>query len=105
MPTSDQCPFCGSRQIFAGSIKCSERYTFLPHHVRTSLWRVISSAGIEFGPSAHLCAECGMIWARSKRQKAREFLESYGEKAAQAKLQDNSSKVPPHYPPPRLPSI
>jgi hypothetical protein len=106
MPNSDQCPFCASPKIFGGAIKCPERFIFLPHRARNSLWRMMSGAGIEFGPSAHLCAECGMLWSRASRQKVRDFLESYGDKAAQDRLQDPQPEVPPDSdPPPRLPRI
>jgi hypothetical protein len=88
MTTPDQCPFCGSRQLFPGAIKSTGWYTFRPNEAHATIFHIASVDGIDFGPRAHLCAQCGMVWGRANRQKARDFIESYGSEVAQAKLQD-----------------
>jgi hypothetical protein len=107
MPPIYKCPFCGGTQTFGGKIKAPEGFRFCPNQAKTTLWTLISSPGVNFGPSAELCAECGMLWARASAGEARDFLESYGNKSAQARL--NEPRVAPkkadHTPPPRLPGL
>jgi len=105
MPLTDNCPFCGSSQTFDGRIKSGDGFWFRPNETQKDLWKWIINPGIQFGPSAHICAECGKLWSSGKPSEIRDYFESYGTEPAQAKLQDKSTHAPPDYPPPRLPTI
>ena len=100
MTTSGKCPFCGSGKVFSGSIEVGAGSFFLPDETNVPFWKVVGADGIAFEPSAHLCAQCGKLWADADPQDAMQFLKRFGSKEIKARLAslDTSGKSQPESP-------
>jgi hypothetical protein len=90
-----KCPFCGSHQIFPGSIKSGKTHLFKPRDVRVPHVNFAEAEGIPFGPHAELCARCGLLWTHADPKQGRKFLEAYGSPKAIEILSESTAGAAP----------
>jgi hypothetical protein len=67
---------------------------------RVPLLQFVLVDGIDFGPNAELCANCGRLWSQTDLEKAGGFIEAYGSDTARAIL---AERFTAHDTPPRTP--
>jgi hypothetical protein len=89
------CPFCGSRQIFFGSIHSPKGHYFVPDEAQAPLVQFAMCDRIDFGSGARVCANCGVLWAYADPERVRAFIEGYGSETAIATLKDTSKPTTP----------
>ena len=85
--TSEQCPLCGSLKVLAGDVVSGKNYGFKPADTKKGFFMTLRSPfAFRFGPAAHFCAACGMVWSKADPQDAAEFLENYVTDETQGRL-------------------
>ena len=79
MPISDKCPFCAASSVIPGKIVYNEeRSRFRPDSTRKGFFLSIRwPFGFDFGPRAHFCAKCYMVWTKADPEDADKFLRKF----------------------------
>ena len=94
MVTLEKCPFCGSSKILAGNVESPEGYGFKPNEVITGfVFTLRSPWAFHFGPAAHFCAKCCMVWSNADPKDAAKFLQKYATGALKARLEAIDSNM------------
>jgi hypothetical protein len=96
MPITDKCPFCGSSTVLAGNVRSAHGFGFTPEEIKKGfLFTFRSLMAFKFGPSAHFCAKCFMVWSKADPKDAVKFLGDYANDDLKARLATQIVPEPP----------
>ena len=73
--------------VLAGNVTGSHGYGFRPDEIKKGFVFTLRSVfAFRFGPAAHFCAKCFMVWSKDDPKDAVKFLQDFGNDDLKARL-------------------